>query len=227
MRRYVPRVLRHSIAARLRAMLVGLLLTGCGSTAPRDAVPTTAPLVREGTLADVVGPWQQVPFRLPPGATVAADRACRESIGIDFPADAELAVVDARGGRVVQLWYAGPNGASASCSDVELQADGSWAALGGTGAGHMGNGWPELGATDIVLTDNGSSGRPITRSYLAGRLGSDIATVRLLLPGQLPLQATVGNGWWGAWVNGEFPARTVIQGLNAAGEAVGEANLID
>ena len=139
--------------------------------------------------------------------------------GARFPG---VAVADARGAGFVQLWYAGLPGNFGSCNDVTLNRDGSWTALGGGGYGQFEQGWPVLVATGIQVTDHSSSGRPVLRSYLAGRIGQAIVAVRLVRPGQIPVEAAVANGWWGLWVEGAFPPGTVVRGFGASGQPLAE-----
>jgi hypothetical protein len=211
-------------SVRVLLPLAAAILIGCGSPAPSSDAPRPAPVVREATIKEVLGPWQAAPFRLPPGFILGADQACRRDLAADLPAGIVIAVADARGAGVVQLWYVGPNGASATCNDLTLGPDGSWVWMGGGSTGHQGAEWPAIAANAIVITDDSAAGRPITRSYLAGRSGAAIVAVRILRPGLIPVEASVANAWWGAWVEGAFPPQTVIRGYGAAGQVLAEAN---
>jgi hypothetical protein len=204
------RVARHSIKVAFAA----IFFAGCGSPEP----VATDPVERVATLLEVRGPWRAVPYQLSPAALAAADRACRESLAPTMPAGAQVVVADARGEAVVQLWYEAPNGGFASCNDVQIREDGTFGPGSGGGTGFMGMPWPVLQPTEIVVTDRTASGRPITRSYVAGRFGPAIVGVQILRPGLVPVEASVANGWFGAWVEGEFAGGTAFRGFDAIGQ---------
>ncbi len=205
---------RHAINIALAA----IVFAGCGSPEPVATEGAAQPVRRVATIAEVRGQWRSVPYQLDPAVVAAADRACRESLALDMPAGAHVVVADARGEGVIQLWYEAPNSGVANCNDVEVHEDGTFVAMGGGGTGFMPG--PVLRPTELVVTDQSGSGRPITRSYLGGRLGPAIVRVQILRPGLVPVEASVANGWFGGWVEGQFAPGTVVRGFDAIGQQV-------
>lgn len=206
---------RHAI----KLVLAAIACAGCGSAQPA-ATQSAAPRVDHvATLDDLLGDWRPVPYQLTPAVLAAVDRACRESIGQDMVAGARIAVADARGEGVIQLWYEAPEGWTGSCIDTELRADGTFRFPGSYGSGGSGNVGRILQPTELVLVDRSevSHGPNMTRSYVGGRFGPAIVRVQIQRPGLVPVEASVGNGWFGAWVEGKFGPGTVVRGLNGKG----------
>lgn len=209
-------------AVALLFVAASVALTGCGS----DATPTASSAgdggvqfgLPPGTEAQVLGPWSATPFSLPPAIVAKMDVACRTSMQ-PFPAGVSLVVVDARGTGAAQLYYAGANGANASCNDVHLSGNGTVEALGGGSTGMASAPFNALAPTGLVLTDQSGTGRPpnTTASYLAGRVGPGIKALFLVLANGKSARATLTNGWFAVWFPGDLGRGWFLRGLDATG----------
>lgn len=212
---------RRAVAVAVALVLSGI--AGCEAAAP-TATPNAggqrpAELALAG-IAQLRGPWNAVPFRVPPGIAAAADVACRRDIP-DGPRNVQLVVLDARGGGVLQAWFAGPNKAALACYDLGLQEDGT-IVPGGAGMSTNGGGAPEepLLENEIRVMDRagvGGANGGVASSFMAGRVGAAIAVVIIEAPGFPAIRATVSNGWFGAWRKAGWPKGTAIVGLNVFG----------
>jgi hypothetical protein len=190
-----------------------LAVSGCGLVESAD-VPVPG-------LARLDGPWSPTPVQVPAAVLVAADQACRTSMQ-PFPVGVQIVVVDARGKSVIQLAYAGPNGAMAQCNDMTVDAQGRVEALGGGGFGQGGGEPPPVPPNTLESAGGMSSGDPATSSVAMGRAGPGIAGVGVLIPGQPPITASFANGWYLVWWPGAWPQGTVVAGFDQTGQKVAE-----
>jgi hypothetical protein len=213
----------------LAPILTGLLgVAACQSTGPSSAPgsprssaePASPSVTVELPLAGpIFGGWLPEPVPIPPNLVPPVDQACRANLGPDFPTRATLALIDARGGGVVQAYYASADGAWASCTHMVVDA------LGGVAAerGHIvsAGGLHDLEPLELEFTDfTWSSDHPITASYLVGRAGAGVTRVEIRTPGQQLIVASSANGWWAAWIPGPMPARWRIVALDGVGRDV-------
>jgi hypothetical protein len=182
---------------------VGLLAAACGGETPSDAA---APDLRAGgpaSLADLVGPWQRVPFSLDSAIVAAADRACRSDIA--FPGNVQLVAIDARGeGRLITA-YAGA-GASAECAYTRIDPTGVvTGSLSSTGQGlAMPPGPGQLSPNGSGAWSGDEDGAV---QYVIGRVGAGAERVVVDIEGLGPVEASLNNGWYIAWwAVGEDPA---------------------
>jgi hypothetical protein len=226
---------RHNHGVRLAgrslvaAILVGLTaVAACQPTGPtsapasprattESASPSAAGEVPDAGL--ILGAWRPEPVPIPASLVPKVDQACRANLGRDFPAGATLALIDARGGGVVQAYFASADGAWASCTHMVVDP------LGGVSAGRghavSAGGLADLTPFELEFTDfTWSSDHPITASYLVGRAGAGVARVEIRSPGQPSILASSANGWWAAWIHGPTPARWSIVALDAVGREV-------
>jgi hypothetical protein len=195
----------------MRRLLVALALVATvGCEAESQPIPPAQNAL--------VGPWQQVPIPLAGPILAAVDRACRGSMP-DFPPEVRLAVVDARGGGLIQAHYVGPNSAEATCLDMSVDPAGRVEASGGGSTGSGGQGAPPMEA--LALEAGGGSGSDRS-SVTYGRAGAGIAKVMLIVPGQPPIVASLANGWYIAWWPGKWPPKMRIVGLDAIGRTAVE-----
>lgn len=193
---------------RIVLLLAVLASAACEATAP--FVP-----VDGGALA---GPWQSTPFSLAGPILQAVDQACRGSMP-EFPQQTQLTVVDARGGGLIQAHYTSPDGAEATCVDMTVNAAGRVEALGGGGTGFAGHALPPLEANELSSAGGMGSDRS-TVTY--GRAGAGISQVVVLMPGHVPIRASLANGWYLVWWPGEWAQGSKVVGFDVLGEQVAE-----
>lgn len=222
----------------LAAIVAGLIASGgCQPTAPSSgpssppssasgspttsAPSETAPAAVDPTLvASLLGPWQAEPLPIPLNFVPRVDQACRANLAADLPVGAVLTVIDARGGGVLQAFYASATGGWASCTPMFLDPLGGVKAERGhiVGAGAI---VEVLDPLELEFVEFTWSGEPrITASYLVGRAGAGVARVEIRSPGQPSVVASSANGWWAAWTPGPLPARWRIVALDALGRDV-------
>ena len=222
--------------------LLGLAAAACRAaptpTLPSPPLPTPGEPQAVATLAQMRGPWSPVPFVVPPEIVAAADRACRPSITVT--PEENIVLVDVRGARTLQVWFAGPSFTS-SCADVIVRADGT---LMPTGGGHGGGGDYCGGfgpgqvidrELDLRLMDrqtNDLSGTVgiteddvLIRSTVAGCAGTSLASVWIQGSTIQPVGATVSNGWFAAWMPGMWPEDGQVVGLGPGGEVLAQVPL--
>jgi hypothetical protein len=176
-----------------------LVAVGCGTNVPRA----------------VVGPWQPVPLALPGTLVDDVDQTCRGSFP-EFPQEARLVVIDARGAGKIEAQYAGPKRVTAACWGMTIDATGAVAG-GGGGTGFGETEWDPLPATEIEQLGGYGSAEA---SATSGRVGRGIARVLIALPGCPPITASLADGWYLAWWPGEWPVGTKVLGLDALGQTV-------
>lgn len=167
----------------------------------------------------ILGAWRAEPVPMPPGLVPRVDQECRSNLGPDFPAAAAISVIDARGGGVLQAYFASANGAWASCTDMVVDQHG-WvsAERGHAVSAHQ---MDVLGPHDLEFTDfNWCCDAVITSSHLVGRAGAGITRVEIQSPGQPAIVASIANAWWAVWTPGPMPARWRIVAFDAAGREV-------
>lgn len=201
------------------AILVALLLAACAPTA--SGPPTEAP---DGAIAaQLFGPWSANPFGVPPAIAAAVDGACRtfqRDADMDFQPGQAMVVIDVRGAGVAQVWYAGPNGVSASCQDVTLDPAQAAAVLGGGSSSSGGGPQVAVAPNSILVIDrigSGVPGVPVEKSYVSGKVGAGITRVQIEQPGRAPVVATIGRGWFAAWFPGEWAPRSFVVGYDVLG----------
>jgi hypothetical protein len=199
----------HAVIRRI-ALIAALLFVNvaCGLRRPDEV---TAPA------GAIDGPWRPVPFALPGPITEAVDRTCR-GFTEEFPQQARLVVIDARGAGRVEARYAGPNGVEATCTRMTIDATGRVVA-GGGGIGIGGQEWRVLQPLEIEDQSGFGSNESSTAM---GRAGAGIATVVIVMPGKPPVTASLTNGWYLAWWPGAWPPGTKIVGLDSLGQTVSE-----
>jgi hypothetical protein len=186
-----------------------LASVACWSDGPTEArVPAGA----------IDGPWRPVPFALPGPIIEAVDRTCRGSFD-EFPQQAQLMVIDARGAGRVEAQYAGPNGEEASCAGMTIDATGR-IERGGGATGFGGQEWRVLQAFELEAYGRYGSDEA---SSTVGRAGSRIAKVVIVVPGQPPVTGSLANGWYLAWWPDSWPPGTKVFGIDSLGQTVTEA----
>ena len=187
------------------------------------ADPTVPKLPMAPDLAEQVrGPWSLTPFPLPQDVIAVIDVACRGEDG--FPQGVELQVVDARGMGLIQAYYDRADGFTRTCNDMTVTFDGVIEQGWGTGS-DAGEPMPVLDPSEIAAFHHTALGdTPHTASHLGGIAGSSIARVELHRTGEAPIVASLGNGWFAAWVIGDF-GRATIHGFDAAGTEVASVEL--
>jgi hypothetical protein len=206
--------------------LLAATITACGEAAVSDA-PNAFPQPIPATAANLLGPWRTTPLVLDPVLVAAVDRACRADI--PMPPGVALVVVDARGGGTLQPFYAGPDGSSGNCLDVEVLADGQIepSGAGGTGSGEV----PpplkmfELRQSGISGQGGDGAGGPVPMTLASGQVGPGITHVVVQLAGQPPILASTSNGWYAAWWPGPLPKGSKVVGYDSAGQPVASADL--
>lgn len=185
------------------------------------------PEVAPDHLAQLRGDWQATPMPLDPAVVVAAERACRaEGVPAGAPAGAPglqgitpahtLRVADARGEGIITLIFASPNG-SATC----LREIGDGVLLPGSGGSTSGGDAPlPLEPDEVRVTGSSSMGGAEMQSTVEGEVGANVAFVRIVVDG-VPIDASVGGGWFTAWWPGE-QAEFRVEGYDAAGTRIAE-----
>lgn len=215
------RLVRRSLIAV--SLMGSTAVAACQSTgassapgSPRATTESASPSAagERPITGPILGAWRPEPVPISPDLVAQVDQACRANLGRDFPAGATLALIDARGGGVVQAYFASPDGAWASCTHMVVDP------LGGVSAerGHVvsAGGLRDLEPLQLEFTDfTWSSDHPITASYLVGRAGAGVARVEIRSPGQPSILASSANGWWAAWIHGPMPAGWRIVALDA------------
>ena len=181
------------------------------------ARPETSPAVGAG----FAEPWQPVPFPVPADLVAAAEAACRAQGPQDVPADAQLALVDARGEARLTLIFS-TAGLGAWC-DADFKADRGWFASASVGLDTTDPGPNEA---DVSLTagstDMGIEGAERQRSAVLGRVGPGVAGVDIIRKVGA-IKATVANRWFVAWwPSGE--ERVQIQAKDANGLPLGPSH---
>lgn len=168
--------------------------------------------------APIDGPWQPVPIALAGPVIEAVDRACRGTFD-EFPQQARLVVVDARGAGFIQAQYAGPNGVWATCINMTIDPTGRVVA-GGGGTGIGGQEWRVL--QPLEIEDQSGFGSDESSTAM-GRAGAGIAKAVIVTPGQPQVTASLANGWYLAWWPGGRQPGTKVIGLDPLGQQVAEA----
>jgi hypothetical protein len=214
----------------VRPLLILTLLVAsvaaCGEAAVSDD-PNAFPQPVPATAATILGPWRTTPLILDANLVAAVDRACRADF--QLPAGVQLVVIDARGGGIVQPFYAGPDGSSANCADVQILADGKVQA---SGAGGTGSGGPPAPLKPFEIRQGGISGQggagagaPVMTTLASGEAGPGVAHVVIQLAGQPPILASLANGWYVAWWPGQLPNGSKVVGYDSSGQPVASADL--
>jgi hypothetical protein len=197
-----------------RIVLLAALLVVSSACGSDDSIEARA------LPAAVEGPWQPVPFALPGPIIEIVDRACRAGFEDDFPQHTQMMVTDARGTGRVEVLYAAPNGDDASCTTM-IDATGrvEWS---GGGTGSRGQAWLVLPALELESIGGYGSREA---SATTGRAGAGIAKVVVVMPGKPQVTASLANGWYSAWLPGEWPPGTKVVGLDSVGQPVTETPL--
>jgi hypothetical protein len=167
------------------------------------------------------GPWQPIPIALAGSTVEAVDRACRGSFP-EFPQEAELVIIDARGAGRIEAQYAGPKRVTASCWGMTVDATGTV----GPGGGGTGFGEAEWHAPQAHEIEQHGGYGSAEASATTGRVGPGIETVLIAMPGCPPITASFANGWYLAWWPGEWPVGTKVLGLDPLGQTVIEAPIL-
>jgi hypothetical protein len=189
------------------AMAVGVC-AGCDEAEPFSPAATH----------DLAEPWQARPFAVDPTLIAAAERICRDPARQMFPAGLPLVLVDARGDNRLTLLFAGP----ADTSQCFLTRDGAGQLTFAGGEGSGGDVRPALGPTEIIFNGAGSEDHPVRpTSHGVGRVGIAVATVELIPPSGVSVQASLNRGWFAAWWYGlDHEAVIKFRGYDAAGRLV-------
>lgn len=206
-------------------MLLALatIVIGCGSSTTSDRPDAPAGL-EPATAATLLGPWRATPLAIDANLLAAIDRACRTDMSI--PAAQRLVVVDARGGGTVQPFYAGADGSTAYCENLQVMPDGSLHS-GGSGGSGMSGGVPPPDLERFELRPGSSmsgGGRP-AMSMASGQAGPGMAFVTIEVPGQPKILASFSNGWYVAWWPGPIPRGSKVVGYDSQGQPVASADL--
>lgn len=231
-RRSCPRWSRAVLAAS--ALLVSFAMAGCSSgPAPSIATPTSAEPslaggaspspavlpVAAGELADLRGPWSPTPFTLPQAAIDIVDRACRSTY-TEALDGLELAIVDARGGGIVNAWYVGTTGGNYGCEGTEIDPWGALVPAGFATGTDASDAIPTVAANEVVAWYGTHREAPIGTLASAGLIGSSIAQVRFTSEGKPAIVATIMNGWFAIWLPDDWGARLTLRGYDDAGVEV-------
>ena len=190
-------------ASQTGALAVALLAAACTTVTPSPSPrpseppvlydasmpppPTSPVLPSSSAIVDVpppgpiLGRWRAEPVQVPPNLAGRADQACREVFGRDVPGGAVLALIDARGEGVLDVYYGGAGGSWASCTHMVVGP------LGGVRGerGHIVSfeGTEVPAPLKIAFIDfTWSSQRPITASYLVGWAGAAVSSHMGRLP---------------------------------------------
>jgi hypothetical protein len=197
---------RVAVPAVALALAVALAVGACDAVSEATASPSasTDVVVNQPPVAveaQILGPWQATPFRLPAQTIARVDAACRASMP-EFPVNVQLVILDARGEGMVQLYYANGIGDSAECNDVAIRRNGEIVPQGGGGVGH---GLPlrPLRPDELEIFSQTGNGRPIVASQLAGRVGASIVRVMLRTKDGKLAQASLDRGWFAVWFPGD------------------------
>lgn len=166
------------------------------------------------------GPWQATPIAVRGPILETIDRVCRASFP-DFPQETRMVVIDARGAGRVDAHYVGPNGVEATC--FEMTVDDAGRVEGGGGATQFAEHEPPLLQPLEITNGGGYVGE--ASSLTLGRVGAGIVKVVIFSAGQPPVTPSLMNGWYLAWIPGEWAPGAKAVGFDAAGRAVSEARV--
>jgi hypothetical protein len=177
------------VECRPKSVAVGaafaVIVAGCASEA--------APFEPSRSLMD---PWQPTPFGVAQATIIEAERVCS---GLDIPReDLPLVAVDARGGTLLYLVYAGP----AAETDCILQFDGSRATGDAGGSSSSGDAIVSPGPGEVTVFDSGIGGGFDNLAYttLIGLVGPGVNRVEIVTTTGRRLDAALGpTGWFAAW----------------------------
>lgn len=195
----------YSAGALLFAALVafGQRLPGPG--------PATTPA--PASLEQLNGPILADPLVVSVELRSAIDVACRS--WPDFPPEARLVLLDARGGGVAWAWYEKSNGDLLDCPIIDLAP-------------------PTRSASGSVLAQDSGSPPPLTLVWsdvqftsAVGRVGPGLAQVRLEVRDGPSLNATVTDGWFGAYWAPPLQGCPIVDGEHACPEIHVRALAID
>ena len=189
------------------AVAVGFL-TGC------DDAESVGP----AAIHDLGEPWQARPFAVDPAVIAAAEQVCRDPVRQMVPAAISLVLVDARGDNRLTLLFAGPR----ETSQCFLTRDCAGQLTFGGGEGSGGDVRPALGPTEISFQGAGSEGDPVhPTSHGAGRVGVGVASVELIPPSGVTVQASLNQGWFAAWWYGlDHDGVIAVRAYDAMGRLV-------
>ena len=144
--------------------------------------------------------WQPIPFGVAPATLNEAERICS---GVDIPRrDLPLVAVDARGGTLLFLVYAGP----AAESDCIIQFDGARATGDAGGSSSSGEAIAQPAPGDVSVFDSGIGGGFESLAYtsLVGLFGPGVDRVAIVTTNGRRLDAALGpTGWFAAWWPGD------------------------
>lgn len=184
---------RAIVRPLLTTVLAAAALAACG-----DDMAEAIAIEPPRSLMDA---WQPVPFGVAPATIGEAERVC--SGNLDVPGrDLPLVAVDARGGTLLFLVYAGP----AAESDCILQFDGARATGDAGGSASDGEAIVPPAAGDVSVFNSGIGGGFENLAYttLIGLVGPGVGRVEIVTTNGRRLDAALGpTGWFAAWWPGD------------------------
>lgn len=173
---------------------VALAFAGCDS-----AIEPVEPIVSEPP-RNLMAAWQPVPFGVAPATITEAERVCS---GVDIPRrELPLVAVDARGGTLLFLVYAGP----AAESDCILQFDEARATgeAGGSSSSAEAIVPPAPGEVSVFNSGIGGGFENLAYTSLVGLFGPGVGRVEIVTTSGRRLDASLGpTGWFAAWWPGD------------------------
>jgi hypothetical protein len=188
------------------AALLATISTACGGS-----------ILPQGGATDLTGPWQAEPYAVAQPLMAEAELLCRDGIGAMVGPDNVLVVVDARGGGILVLTFAGQK--SSSICELLASSSGNLSTSGGTGR-ESDQALQEPAPNELRMDGVSNSG---ARSTIAGQAGAMIAAVEVVVPGGPRVRASLGrDGWFTAW----WPTDETdvqVNGYDSAGTLVGSA----
>jgi hypothetical protein len=186
------------VKRRVLAIVIVLAVVACGSDGEVNNEP-----VRFATPAELTGPWRTTPLILDPALRARVAEACRR--GIELPAEAVPAVIDARGGRVVTVRMTGATEGSCDALEIGESADVVETGGGWNGPAQRLLAVPDTELSHLVRAILARRNLPVEGWSVNGQAGAAIALVQVVVGDGLVVTATLENGWFSAWWPASIP----------------------
>lgn len=171
------------------------------------------------TAEQLAGPWRPTPLSLGAEIRKEVDEACRADPAM--PDGLTLMVMDARGAGRLAVQYAGAEG-SAAFAEATIGADQPTTCILRSTTGQS----DEPPMADRELRWAAVSGGSGVGAWwtITGRAGASIDQVIAEVPGSPPITATMAEGWFALWWDGQGPPVRLI-GLDGGGAEAAELEI--
>jgi hypothetical protein len=202
------------VKRRVLAIMIVLAAVACGSDGEVDNEP-----VRFATPAELTGPWRTTPLILDPALRARVAEACRR--GIELPAEAVPAVIDARGGRVVTVRMTGATEGSCDALEIGESADVVETGGGWNGPAQRLPAAPDTELSHLVRAIIARRNLPVEGWSVNGQAGAAIALVQVVVGDGLVVTATLRTA--GSAPGGRRASRTSSNSLRSPRSSSGRS----